>query len=264
MPTSADIDYVLEHANAVLDPPLTRDDVIGTWAGLRPLLQPQLIDERASAKVSREHTVTEAAPGLTVIAGGKLTTYRVMAKDAVDFALGTARAKLRPSVTHKTPLVGADGYHSMVRQADRIRERYGWDLDKIDHLLERYGSDLRSLMTLVDEQPHLGQPLASAPHYTAAEVVFACTHEGALHLEDVLVHRVRLNMEVRDRGISAIDEVAGLMADALGWDEERLQHEKDNYRARAEAELAAEQHSDDASASATRSEAADVVAGFDD
>lgn len=85
--TAEDIDYVLDHANAVLADPLTREDIIGTYAGLRPLLQPKIKDDSKSAKVSREHTVTEVAPGMCAIAGGKLTTYRVMAEDAVDFAL---------------------------------------------------------------------------------------------------------------------------------------------------------------------------------
>ena len=85
--TAADIDYVLDHANSVLADPLTRADIIGTYAGLRPLLQPKTKDDASSAKVSREHTVTEVAPGMCAIAGGKLTTYRVMAQDAVDFAV---------------------------------------------------------------------------------------------------------------------------------------------------------------------------------
>ena len=101
----ADINYVIEHANAVLERPLTRDDIIGTWAGLRPLLQPGTKEGTSSAKVSREHTVASPAPGLTVIAGGKLTTYRVMARDAVDFALGRQGPDL-PSITETVPLAG--------------------------------------------------------------------------------------------------------------------------------------------------------------
>ena len=97
--TSTDIDYVIEHANAVLSTPLTRDDVIGVWAGLRPLLQPGTKEGTSSAKVSREHTVASPTPGLTVIAGGKLTTYRVMAKDAVDFA--HRRARREPAVADR-------------------------------------------------------------------------------------------------------------------------------------------------------------------
>ena len=106
--TADDIDYVIEHANAVLSSPLSRDDVVGWWAGLRPLLQPGTKEGTSSAKVSREHTVASPTPGLTVIAGGKLTTYRVMAKDAVDFAIGERAASL-PSLTDRIPLAGAEG-----------------------------------------------------------------------------------------------------------------------------------------------------------
>lgn len=263
VPTSKDIDYVLEHANAVLDPPLTRDDIIGTWAGLRPLLQPQVLEETKSTKVSREHTVAEAAPGLTVIAGGKLTTYRVMAEDAVDFALGKAEAKARPSTTHDLPLVGAVGLDAMRAMSPHVGQKYAFSEAKVEHLLERYGSDLRSVLALIDDKPELGEALESAPNYVGAEVVFACTHEGAVHLEDIFLHRIRLNTEVRDRGLSAIDEVGALAAEVLGWSAERLDHEKNNYRTRVEAELAAESQDDDASASAARLEAENVVGGFD-
>lgn len=264
VPTSKDIDYVLEHANAVLDPPLTRDDIIGTWAGLRPLLQPQVLDETKSTKVSREHTTAEVTPGLTVIAGGKLTTYRVMAQDAVDFALGKKEAKRRPSVTAKTPLIGATGLSAMKAEAKRVASEYGWSDAKVTHLLERYGSDLGSLIEIIRTRPELAEPLESAPNYTAAEVVFACTHEGAMHLEDILLHRIRLNTEMRDRGLGAVDEVAAIAADELGWSGDQVEHEKDNYRARAQAEIDAEAMDDDASASARRVQAADVVAGFED
>lgn len=264
VPTSEDIDYILEHANAVLEPKLTRDDIIGTWAGLRPLLQPQVLDETKSTKVSREHTTAEVAPGLTVIAGGKLTTYRVMAEDAVDFALGKKHAKARPSVTKNIPLVGAVGLEAMAAEATRLAGEFGWSDAKVTHLLERYGSELGSLIETIRQRPELAEVLGTAPNYTAAEVVFACTHEGAMHLEDILVHRIRLNTETRDRGLSAVDEVAAIAAEELGWSGERTQHEKDNYRARAQAEIDAETHSDDAAASARRIEAADIVSGFDD
>src|SRR4051794_30948329 len=142
--TSADIDYVMEHANAVLSRPITREDIIGTWAGLRPLLQPGTKEGTSSAKVSREHTVASPTTGFTVIAGGKLTTYRVMAKDAVDFALG-ARATSLPSITDRVPLVGAEGLEVLQRQARTIGRRYGWDQFRLDHLLHRYGSLLGEL-----------------------------------------------------------------------------------------------------------------------
>ena len=259
VPTSADIDYVLEHANAVLSANLTRDDIIGTYAGLRPLLQPVGADEAKSAKVSREHTTLEAAPGLVVIAGGKYTTYRVMAKDAVDVALGKERASELPSITHDVPLLGADGFGAVVRRRDAIAGRYGWSDSRVEDLTDRYGSEIDDLLALVDEDASLGQPLQASDWYLRAEVAFACHYEGALHLEDILVQRIRLNSSSPDRGASAVDEVAEIAAGILGWDAGRAEAEKANYRARVAAELAAQQEPTDAGASAARLRAEDVV-----
>ncbi len=256
--TSADIDYVIEHANAVLARPLTRDDVIGTWAGLRPLLQPGTKEGTSSAKVSREHTVASPTPGLTVIAGGKLTTYRVMAKDAVDFAIGS-RATTLPSLTHDLPLVGAEGLPVVQRQSRAIARRYGWDRPRMDHLLHRYGSLLGELTDLCDERPELAKPLTHAPAYIGAEVVYAASHEGALHLDDVLMHRTRLNYEQADKGVSALEEIAALVAPVLGWDDATTRREVEAYRARAEAEDAAAQETDDASAQKVRLRALDLA-----
>lgn len=259
VPTSADIDYVLDHANAVLSANLTRDDIIGTYAGLRPLLQPVGSDEAKSAKVSREHTTLEAAPGLTVIAGGKYTTYRVMAADAVDVALGKARAKELPSITTDVPLLGADGFEAYERRGAAIAQQYGWTPDQIADLLDRYGSELPALLALVDEDASLGRPLAASDWYLRAEVAFACRYEGALHLEDILIQRIRLNSTTPDRGASAVDEVAEIAAPLLGWDDARTSAEKDNYRARAAAEVAAQNEPTDTAASAARTQAEDMV-----
>lgn len=256
--TSTDIDYVIEHANAVLSRPITRGDVIGTWAGLRPLLQPGTKEGTSSAKVSREHTVASPTPGLTVIAGGKLTTYRVMAKDAVDFAIGS-RATTLPSITHKVPLVGAEGLEVLQRQARDIGSRYGWDRGRMDHLLHRYGSLLGELLEIVDEEPSLGRPLAEAPAYIGAEIAYAVTHEGALHLDDVLMHRTRLNYEVADKGVAALDEIADIIAPRLGWDDATRAREIDAYRQRAQAEFAAAEQGDDAAAQAARDVAEDLA-----
>ncbi|AEE47630.1 glycerol-3-phosphate dehydrogenase/oxidase [Cellulomonas fimi] len=256
--TSADIDYVIEHANAVLSRPISRDDVIGTWAGLRPLLQPHVKEGTSSAKVSREHTVASPTPGLTVIAGGKLTTYRVMAKDAVDFAIGS-RATSLPSLTHDLPLVGAEGLRVLQRQAKAIGARYGWDRPRMDHLLHRYGSLLGELIDLVDAEPSLAEPLANAPAYIGAEIVYAVSHEGALHLDDVMMHRTRLNYEQADKGVGALEEIADLVAPVLGWDERTRSKEIAAYTARAEAEDAAAQEHDDATAERVRLRAADLA-----
>ncbi|MHB1064792.1 MAG: glycerol-3-phosphate dehydrogenase/oxidase [Georgenia sp.] len=259
--TSTDIDYILDHANAVLADPLTRDDIIGTFAGLRPLLQPGTkgADETKSTKVSREHTVTEAAPGLTVIAGGKLTTYRVMAEDAVDFALGAARAAALPSLTASTPLVGAEGLRSATRRSGTIARERGWTAERVQHLLGRYGSEIADVLALIDADPTLGEPLQHAPEYLRAEVAFAVTHEGALHVEDIVQNRVRLEIETPDRGASAADEIADVAAPVLGWDDATRAAEAAAYRRRAAAVTTAEGESTDADAERLRLEVPDLV-----
>ena len=119
--TSADIDYVIDHANAVLSRPITREDIIGTWAGLRPLLQPRHQGGHELGEgLARAHRRLARRRASTVIAGGKLTTYRVMAKDAVDFAIGS-RATSLPSITHDLPLVGADGLAGVPAPGPRDR-----------------------------------------------------------------------------------------------------------------------------------------------
>jgi glycerol-3-phosphate dehydrogenase len=256
--TSADIDYVIEHANSVLSRPITREDVIGTWAGLRPLLQPGTKEGTSSAKVSREHTVASPTPGLTVVAGGKLTTYRVMAKDAVDFAIGS-RATTLPSITNEVPLVGAEGLRVFQRQARAIGARFDWDRKRMDHLLHRYGSLLGELIDLCEANPELAKPLANASAYIGAEVVYAASHEGALHLDDILMHRTRLNYEQLDKGVGALDEMADLVAPILGWDAQTRATEIAAYRARAEAEEAAARQPDDASAETVRLQAEELA-----
>lgn len=258
---SEDIDYILDHANDVLANPLTRDDIIGVYAGLRPLLQPK-VKEGESAKstqVSREHTVAEIVPGFTAIAGGKLTTYRVMAEDAVDFALGKARAKELPSVTTTTPLAGAAGYQAMWNNRKHLAEQMGLDLDVVEHLLNRYGSEVTILADLIEEDESLREQIAGAEPYIRAEIVFAARFEGALHLDDVMMHRTRLNYEVKDRGVKASEEIAGILANELEWDEERKNTEVDRYRQRCEAQDAAEEIPSEAEAVARRLQAPEVT-----
>lgn len=226
-----DIQYLLDHANSVLRDPLTTDDILGTFAGLRPLLQPGTLDgdEAKSTKVSREHTVTEAVPGLTVIAGGKLTSYRQMAEDAVDFTLGQRRAKEHPCVTAETPLQGADGYHALWNSREKIAAQSGLTVDQVEDLLDRYGSDIFVVLDSIKERPDLAQPLQGAPEYLRADVAFGVSHEGALHLEDILLHRVRLVYEHRDAGLSAVSEIADLMAEILKWNKKTKDKEIKQY-----------------------------------
>lgn len=272
--TSEDIDYLLEHANAVLTRQLARDDVMGVYTGLRPLLQPTAKgdlpgeqggkgggDPTTTTKVSREHTVATLRPGLTVVAGGKYTTYRVMARDVVDAALADTAPGDRPagpSLTTELPLAGAEGYGVRWAQRHRLASERGWSPERVEHLLHRYGGQVDELLELVDADPSLGEPLEGAPHYLRAEALYAATHEGALHLEDVLTRRTRLSYEQADRGTASARAVADLVAGPLGWDAGRVEEEVSSYLARVEAERAAEVEDDDAAAERRRLEAPDI------
>ena len=249
-----DIEYLLDHANSVLSDKLTKDDIIGTFAGLRPLLQPGTLDgdKTKSTKVSREHTVTEAAPGLVVIAGGKLTSYRQMAEDAVDFALGERAAKTNPSVTASTPLEGASGYVAMWSRRHALANQTGLSVDHVEDLLDRYGSDVELLFNLIAEDPTLAEELPGAPEYLRAEIAFGVLHEGALHVEDLMTRRTRMVYEHADRGLANLDVVTDIAGDILGWDKDRCEAEKVSYRARCEAEKEAEGIWDEAEAQALR------------
>ncbi|MFG3120212.1 glycerol-3-phosphate dehydrogenase/oxidase [Streptomyces sp. NPDC048197] len=254
--SSADIDYLLEHVNEVLATPLTRDDVEGVYAGLRPLLAGE---SDATSKLSREHTVAHPVPGLVVVAGGKYTTYRVMAKDAVDEAVHGLDQRVAECVTEEVPLVGAEGYKALWNARARIAARTGLHVARIEHLLNRYGALTEELLELVVGNPSLGEPLTGADDYLRAEAVYACTHEGARHLDDVLTRRTRISIETFDRGTRCAREVAELMAPALGWDDDQVEKEITHYRKRVEAERESQRQPDDLTADAARLGAPDIV-----
>ncbi|WP_130796258.1 glycerol-3-phosphate dehydrogenase/oxidase [Streptomyces otsuchiensis] len=256
--SSADIDYLLEHVNSVLAVPLTRDDVEGVYAGLRPLLAGE---SEATSKLSREHTVAHPVPGLVVVAGGKYTTYRVMAKDAVDAAVHGLDVRVADCCTEEVPLAGAEGYHALWNARARIASRVGLHVARVEHLLNRYGSLTEEVLELIEENPELelGKPLTGADDYLRAEVVYACTHEGARHLEDVLTRRTRISIETFDRGTRSARECAELMAGVLGWDGKQVELEVEHYEKRVEAERESQLQPDDQTADAARLGAPDTV-----
>jgi len=256
--TARDIDYVLAQANSVLARPLSRDDIIGTYAGLRPLLQPGTTGDNVSAKISREHTVASPAPGMVSIAGGKFTTYRVMAKDAVDFALGE-RAERLPSVTANVPLVGAVGYPGAREHTTALAALHGWDNWRISHLLHRYGAEISEITRLCSEDPQMAEPLAGATAYIRAEIAFAVSHEGALHLDDILARRTRIVYEEPRQGLAALEEIADLVAPMLGWGDDQKGAEIRSYQQWSEIERAASQQSDDRTAAELRATVDDLV-----
>jgi len=255
--TAADIDYLLEHVNKVLAVPLTRDDVEGVYAGLRPLLAGE---SDQTSKLSREHIVAHSVPGLVVVAGGKWTTYRIMAKDAIDEAVAALDGRISESITEDIALLGAEGYQAAWNKRGKLARAFGVHKVRIEHLLNRYGVLTDELLDLIRERPELQEPLPGADDYIAAEVVYAATHEGALHLEDVLARRTRISIEAWDRGVSAAPVVAELMAAELGWDAARTKREVNFYLKRVMAERESQLQPDDASADRIRLEAPDIVA----
>ncbi|WP_432036600.1 glycerol-3-phosphate dehydrogenase/oxidase [Streptomyces cucumeris] len=254
--SSADIDYLLEHVNEVLAVPLTRDDVEGVYAGLRPLLAGE---SDATSKLSREHTVAHPVPGMVVVAGGKYTTYRVMAKDAVDEAVHGLDRRVGPCVTEEVPLVGAVGYKALWNARARIARRCGLHVARVEHLLNRYGALADEVLELIAQDPSLGEPLQGADDYLRAEAVYAASHEGARHLDDVLTRRTRISIETFDRGTRTAREVAELMAGVLGWGQEQIDKEVEHYEKRVEAERESQRQPDDLTADAARLGAPDIV-----
>ena len=252
--TRADIDYILEHLNAVLNVPLTHDDIQGVYAGLRPLLSGESDD---TSQLSREHAVARPQPGLISIAGGKYTTYRVMAADAVDAAREDIGGDVSDSVTEFIPLLGAEGYPALVNQVDRLARHQDLPVWRINHLLQRYGSLVHELFALAEGDRSLLAPLPGAEEYLKVEVVYAVTHEGALHLDDILARRTRISIETPHRGTDTAEAAARLIAPILDWDDERVAREVAAYRARVSAELESQKELADSEANAERLSAPD-------
>ncbi|WP_426563928.1 glycerol-3-phosphate dehydrogenase/oxidase [Angustibacter sp. McL0619] len=256
--TSTDLDFILDTVNEVLAVPLSRNDILGVYAGLRPLLAGESED---TSQLSREHAVARPQPGLISIAGGKYTTYRVMAADAVD-AAEVDLGPLRPSVTEHVPLVGAEGYAAMVNLAPELGRETGLPPWRIEHLLGRYGSLLGEVLSLADEDPTLLQPVPAAQEYLRAELRYAATHEAALHLDDLLARRTRMSIATRHRGVDAAQDAADLVSDVLGWDADTVRAEVEGYAERVAAERRSQDLPDDAASDAARREAHEVRPGL--
>ncbi len=213
--TDDDIDYLLAEANKWLARPLTRADVTGSFAGLRPLLALDLVaGDDNTTKLSREHAVTSPVPGFVDIAGGKYTTYRVMARDVVDEATRQLPESMRPgpSRTHVLPLIGAAGYAGLWRRRHELAAQHDVPVGALVHLLRRHGDQYREILELVAQDPALGRPVHPQAPYWRAEVVHAVAAEGARTPDDVLRRRTRIAVEVSDAGISVLDDVQALMA----------------------------------------------------
>ncbi|GGM49855.1 FAD-dependent oxidoreductase [Longimycelium tulufanense] len=253
--TATDIDYLLGQANRLLRRPLTRDDIIGVYAGLRPLLAGK---SSTTAKLSRDHSVTHPVPGLVTVAGGKYTTYRVMAADAVDEA-ARELGEVPPSITDRVPLAGAEGYPALRRRVRELADELGTTEETVERLLGRYGDLLPELRELIATDPALAEPLPGGPGYLRAEIVYAATHEDARHLDDILTRRTHISIEERDRGRAAATPAAELAGRALGWTDDRIREEVAAYTARVEAELRSQEQPDDTTADRVRRSAAELL-----
>ncbi|HEU0003300.1 MAG TPA: glycerol-3-phosphate dehydrogenase/oxidase [Ktedonobacteraceae bacterium] len=227
--TQADIDYLLHHLNRYLSVNLTSDDIISAYAGYRPLLRARS-SEHSTAKLSRTHAVLQNASGLVTIVGGKLTTYRRMAQDTVDVL---SRRDGTTSMAHPTtnlPLSGSAGWPVAKRELEVKGEVLGLSPQTISHLGESYGSHADALLSLVEGEAALGERLIEDLPYLRAEVVYACRHEMAMTIDDMLARRTSIILEDRDRGVGIVDEVAALMAKELDWSPEQQKAMIDAYR----------------------------------
>ncbi len=253
--SQSDIDYLLERVNSVLASPLRHEDIEGVYAGLRPLLSGE---DDATSQLSREHAVSQSVSGLITVAGGKYTTYRIMAKDVVDIVAHGLEQRVPESCTHETPLLGAPGFRAHWNRREELAERSGLHIVVIEHLLQRYGSCTQDLLDLIEDSPSLGEPIEGAPTYLAAEIHYAASHEGALHLDDILTRRTRISIETFDRGLTAARSTALLVAPILGWDQAAIEREIGHYDARVRAERESQEQPNDRTADAARMGAMDV------
>ncbi|CAB4773648.1 unannotated protein [freshwater metagenome] len=211
-----DVEYIIEQANRVLLPKIKSSEIIGVYAGLRPLVANS--SSSSTTKLSREHTVDRPVPGFVSIAGGKYTTYRIMGKDVIDLAVNDLRRIVAESVTEKLPIIGADGFFALEQQSAQLSELSGLSESAIKHLLNRYGSLINEVLAIITEDKKLAQQLSPELPYLKAEVIYAVTHEGAQSVDDVLSRRTRIAFEASDGGESLAMPVASLIAPVLGWD----------------------------------------------
>lgn len=235
--SSQDIEYLLGQLNSMLITSVTREEVVGVFVGLRPLIAAAKED---TTKLSREHAIGHLAKNAVAISGGKFTTYRVMAKDAVDAVLEAFPRDAGASRTDQIPLFGARGYQQLWNIRDYLATKSQLGLEKIEQMFGRYGVAIEEVLELLNKDPGLGRPLQSAPSCLQAEIVHSVSHEGARHIDDVLRRRFHVGIEEPDRGIAASLEIAPIMAPLLRWTEQETHIEIERYREMVEHALLAE------------------------
>jgi glycerol-3-phosphate dehydrogenase len=229
--TPEDIEYVLRAINfSVADATITEADILGTWAGLRPLVKS--VESGRTADLSRGHKVRVSDSGVVTITGGKLTTYRHMAADTVDTVVDQLGARAvgrvaKRSTTKKLRLRGAEGYAELAASSDAATRT----------LADRYGGEAHVLLAMVSADPSLGEPLVEGTDYIRAEALYAARYEMARTLTDVLARRTRALLQARTASVAAAPAVAGLIATELGWDDAEVARQVADFEAVAAAEV---------------------------
>jgi glycerol-3-phosphate dehydrogenase len=225
---ASDVAYLLGALNGVLTNPVSENDVVGTWAGLRPLLR--TAESARTADLSRRHGVRVSASGVVTITGGKLTTYRRMAADTVDEVQRRLGGKPTRCPTKHLPLLGGEGFTpGPATNEPSLHE----------HLAGRYGTEAALVLELVRADPTLGEPLVPGLPYVRAEAVHAVRREMARTVDDVLARRTRARLLARDASAAAAGDVAALVAPQLGWDRAEIERQVASYRALVDTERAA-------------------------
>ena len=278
--TAADIDYLLGALNFWVTKPIGRQEVLGSWAGLRPLVGGPVAagdagpaatsahpdgstvpTGRASrtADLSRRHAVWVAPSGLVTIVGGKLTTYRAMAEDTVDEAVRVmrdhrsaapggerraARLRVPDSRSGSTPLFGAEGYEELTKEG--AAERLGLPADVVAHLAGRFGGHTQAVAAIVRDRPDLGERLVPGLPYLTAEAVYAVRYEMALTLEDILSRRTRALLLDAAATAGAAPSVADLIAPELGWSNDERARQVEVFLALVERQRRAADPAEDA------------------
>jgi glycerol-3-phosphate dehydrogenase len=224
--TPADVAYVLAAVNGAVTSPLTPDDIVASWAGLRPLVS--AAHSPRTADLSRRHRITRSPGGLVTITGGKLTTYRRMASDTMDQVVAQLGRGARRCPTVRLALLGAEGSEALRRPG--TAGRLGVAPPTLAHLAGRYGTEARTVIAMTEADPQLAQPLVAGLPYLRAEAVYAARYEMAGTLEDVLARRTRALFLAQDASADAAASVARLIAPELGWSVARAEQETAGYR----------------------------------
>lgn len=225
--SQTDVDYLLTSANSFFPQAhLTREDVVSAWAGIRPLVASGYGQGDANS-ASREHALDFSPSGVLAISGGKLTTYRVMARDVVDAVERALGQPHRRTPTDAVPLPGGE-LSSLEAECATAAERVR-DEAVATHLVYAYGLRWRQVWECVSEDPSLSEPLVPGLPYVRAEVLHGVRHELVHTLSDLLVRRLKVAFESRDLGRTAARTAASLMAPLLGWDEAHTERQLEAY-----------------------------------